>query len=217
MGSRHLQTLIAMFLSGLWGAAVYFAHERGHLGFLDRIESAMTDLRTLARGVRVPPDFVTIVAIDDTMVEQGGSYPLARIDLARIVDAIARLQPKVIAIDLLLVDRGSDDGDEALARSLAGRASVIAAAAVFAQASQSIAAENGPLARLPRAERFLLPLKRFADHALPVTFYGPRRTMRTVSAASALAGEIAADDIRQRIVVVGATVTAASDFFPTPF
>jgi len=71
MGSRHLQTLIAMFLSGLWGAAVYFAHERGHLGFLDRIESAMTDLRTLARGVRVPPDFVTIVAIDDTMVEQG--------------------------------------------------------------------------------------------------------------------------------------------------
>jgi adenylate cyclase len=283
MGSRHLQTLIAVFLSGLWGAAVYFAHERGHLGFLDRIESAMTDLRTLARGVRVPPDFVTIVAIDDTMVEQAGSYPLARIDLARIIDAIARLQPKVIAIDLVLVDRGSDDGDEALAKSLMGRPSVIAAAAVFAQASQPIAAENGPLARLPRAERFLLPLKRFADHAqigianvttdragtpssipmlfrthdsiemsfslraaalaigkeltiepnrlafgersvatdadhaLPVTFYGPRRTMRTIGAASVLAGEVAADDIRERIVVVGATVTAAGDFFPTPF
>jgi adenylate cyclase len=283
MGSRHLQTLIAVFLSGLWGAAVYFAHERGHLGFLDRIESAMTDLRTLARGVRVPPDFVTIVAIDDTMIEQAGSYPLARIDLARIIDALARLQPKVIAIDLVLVDRGSDDGDEALAKSLRGRPSVIAAAAVFAQASQPIAAENGPLARLPKAERFLLPLKRFADHAqigianvttdragtpssipmlfrthdsiemsfslraaalaigkeptiepnrlafgersvatdadraLPVTFYGPRRTMRTISAASVLAGEVAADDIRERIVVVGATVTAAGDFFPTPF
>jgi adenylate cyclase len=283
MGSRHLQTLIAVFLSGLWGAAVYFAHERGHLGFLDRIESAMTDLRTLARGVRVPPDFVTIVAIDDTMIEQAGSYPLARIDLARIIDALARLQPKVIAIDLMLVDRGSDDGDEALAKSLRGRPSVIAAAAVFAQASQPIAAENGPLARLPKAERFLLPLKRFADHAqigianvttdragtpssipmlfrthdsiemsfslraaalaigkeptiepnrlafgersvatdadraLPVTFYGPRRTMRTISAASVLAGEVAADDIRERIVVVGATVTAAGDFFPTPF
>ena len=283
MGSRHLQTLIAVFMSGLWGAAVYFAHERGHLGFLDRIESAMTDLRTLARGARVPPDFVTIVAIDDTMAKQAGTYPLARIDLARIVDAIARLQPKVIAIDLLLVDRGSDDGDEALARSLTGRPSVIAAAAVFAQASQPIPAEKGPLVRLPRAERFLLPLKRFADHAeigivnvttdrggtpssipmlfrthdsvemsfslraaalaigkeptiepnrlafgersvatdadhaLPVTFYGPRGTMRTVSAASVLAGEIAADHIRQRIVVVGATVTGGGDFFPTPF
>src|SRR6266581_1973750 len=142
MGSRHLQTLIAMFLSGLWGAAVYFAHERGQLSFLDRIESAMTDLRTLARGVRIPPDLVTIVAIDDALVKQGGSYPLARIDLARIIDAISRLQPKVIALDLLLVDRGTDDGDEALARSLTGRPSVIAAAAVFVQASQSIAAVN---------------------------------------------------------------------------
>src|SRR5260370_24431413 len=56
-----------------------------------------------------------------------------------------------------------------------------------------------------------------ADRAVPVTFYGPRRTVRTVSAASVLAGEIAADDIRQRIVVVGATVTGGGDFFPTPF
>jgi adenylate cyclase len=91
MDSRHLQMLIAVFMSGLWGAAVYFVHERGRLGFLDRIETAMTDLRTLTRGVRSPPDFVTIVAIDDAMVKRGGSYPLARIDLARIIDAIARL------------------------------------------------------------------------------------------------------------------------------
>jgi adenylate cyclase len=284
MDSRHLQTLIAVFISGLWGAAVYFAHERGHLSFLDRIESAMTDIRTLARGVRVAPDFVTIVAIDDAVVKQGGSYPLARIDLARIVDGIARLEPKVIAVDLVLVDRGSNDGDEALERSLTERASVIAAAAVFAQASQLVAAEkDGPLAGLPKAERFLLPLKRFADHAqigianvmtdrsgtpssipmlfrthdriemsfslrtaalaigkeptiepnrlvfgdrsvatdadhaLPITFYGPRRTIRTISAASLLAGEIAADAIRNRIVIIGATVTAGGDFFPTPF
>jgi len=166
MGSRSLPTLIAVLLSGLWGTAVFFAHERGHLSFLDRIESAMTDLRTLARGVRTPPDLVTIVAIDDAVLKRGGSYPLARIDLAGIIDAISQLQPKVIALDLLLVDRGTDDGDEALARSLTERPSVIAAAAVFAQSSQSIAAEmGGPLAGLPLAERFLLPLKRFADRA----------------------------------------------------
>jgi len=283
MDSRHLQTLIAVFASALWGAAVYFAHERSHLNFLDRIESAMTDLRTLARGVRMPPDFVTIVAIDDAVVKQGGSYPLARIDLARIIDAIARLEPKVIAVDLLLVDRGTNDGDEALERALTGRTSVIAAAAVFAQVTQSIAEKDGPLSGLPKAERFLLPLQRFADHAeigivnvttnrsgtpssipmlfrthdriemsfalrvaalalgeqpiiepdrlvfgersvatdidhaLPVTFYGPRRTLRTISAASVLAGEVAADAIHDRIVVVGATVTGGGDFFPTPF
>lgn len=101
---------------------------------------------------------MTIVAIDDALVKQGGSYPVARGDLARIVDAIAKSGPKVIAVDLLLVDRGPDDGDEALAKSLAGRPTAIAAAAVFPEASQSIAAENdGPLARLPRAEKFLLP------------------------------------------------------------
>jgi adenylate cyclase len=284
MGGRHLQTLIAVFLTGLWGTGVYFAHDRGHLSFLDRIESTMTDFRTLVRGVKVPPDVVTIVAIDDTVVKHGGSYPVARADLARIVDAIAELQPKVIAVDLLLIDRGIDDGDQALAKSLAGRPSVIAAAAVFSQASQSIAAEDdGPLARLPRAERFLLPLNKFADqaqigivnvttdrsgtprsipmlfrtsdriemsfplrvaalgagkeptielnrvligdrsiatdidHALPLTYYGPRRTIRTVSAASMLAGEVAPDAIRRRIVVIGATVTGGGDFFPTPF
>jgi len=231
----------------------------------------------------MPPDFVTIVAIDDAVVKQGGSYPLARIDLARIIDAIARLEPKVIAVDLLLVDRGTNDGDEALERALTGRTSVIAAAAVFAQVTQSIAEKDGPLSGLPKAERFLLPLQRFADHAeigivnvttnrsgtpssipmlfrthdriemsfalrvaalalgeqpiiepdrlvfgersvatdidhaLPVTFYGPRRTLRTISAASVLAGEVAADAIHDRIVVVGATVTGGGDFFPTPF
>jgi len=284
MHGRHLQTLIGLVLAGLWGFGVYFAHAHGHLRFLDRVESTMSDLRTLARGVRVPPDLVTIVAIDDTVVKQGGSYPVARGDLAGIVDAIARLEPKVIAVDLLLVDRGPEDGDDALAKSLNGRPTAIAAAAVFSEASQSIAvADDGPLARLPRAERFLLPLKKFADHAeigivnvatdrsgtprsipmlfrtsdsiemsfplrvaalaigkeptiepnrividrrviptdldhaLPITFYGPRRTIRTVSAASLLSGEIAREIIRNRIVVIGATVTGGGDFFPTPF
>ncbi|HEV7881366.1 adenylate/guanylate cyclase domain-containing protein [Bradyrhizobium sp.] len=284
MRGRHFQTLIALVLAGFWGLGVYFAHEDGHLRFLDRVESAMTDLRTLVRGVRVPPDPVTIVAIDDALVKQSGSYPIARGDLARIVDAIAKLAPKVIAIDLLLVDRGTDDGDDALAKSLAGRRTAIAAAAVFPESRQSIAAQNdGPLARLPRAEKFLLPLQKFADHAeigmvnvatdrggvprsipllfrtsdrvemsfplrvaalaigkeptiepnrlvlgersvatdadhaLPISFYGPSRTIRTLGAASVLSGEVAPDAIRNRIVVVGSTVTGGGDFFPTPF
>jgi len=285
MSDRHLQTMITLVLAGLWGFGVYLAHSHGHLRFLDRAESAMVDLRTFVRGTRVPPDLLTIVAIDDAIVTQKGSYPLARIDLATLVGAIARLEPKVIAVDLLLVDKGTDDGDEALAKSLAERPTVVAAAAVFPEASQSVFAENdeGPLALLPRAEKFLLPLKRFADHAqigvanvttdqtgtpraipmlfrtsdriemsfplrvaalaigkepaiepnrlmldqrsiptdvdhaLSITYYGPRRTIRTISAAAVLAGEADPDAIRNRIVVVGATVTGGGDFFPTPF
>ncbi len=285
MSGRYLRNLTALALAGLWGGAVYFEHSQGHLRFLDRAESAMIDLRALVRGVRPPPDIVTIVAIDDAQVKQAGRYPLARTDLSRIVSAIARLAPKIIAVDLLLIDGGTDDGDDALARSLAERPAVIAAAAIFPTSSQAVLAgkSEGPLAQLPRAEKFLLPLKKFSDqaqtgianvtpdrtgtprsipmifrtndeveisfslrvvtlatkeditiepnrlmlgrrsiptdfdHALPLTYYGPRGTIRTISAASVLAGEAAVGSIENRIVVIGATVTAGGDFFPTPF
>jgi adenylate cyclase len=285
MISRRIQTLIAVILAAIWGGGVYFEHSRGGLRFLDRIESTTIDIRTLARGKRVPPDIVTIVAIDDNIVKLRGVYPLPRVDLAKIVDTIARLEPKVIAIDLLLIDNGPPDADEALEKSLAACPAVIAAAAIFPEASQSVSSENdkGPLARLPTAEKFLLPLKRFADHAkvgianvatdqtgtprsipmlfrtrdmvelsfplrvaslavgkepaiepdrltlgqrsvpidadhaLPIAFYGPRRTIRTISAASVLAGDISSDDIRNRIVVLGAAVSGGGDFFSTPF
>ena len=46
-------------------------------------------MRTLARGVKAPPDLVTIVAIDDTIVKLGGAYPLPRAEIAKIVEAIA--------------------------------------------------------------------------------------------------------------------------------
>jgi adenylate cyclase len=285
MIGHHLRTIFALALAGIWGFGIYFEHGRGHLRFLDRVESTTLDLRTIVRGVKLPPDLVTIVAIDDAVVKQKGAYPLTRIDLARIVEAVARLEPKVVAVDLLLVDKGPDDADEALAKALAARPAVIAAAAVFPEASQSISKENdqGPLARLPRAEGFLLPLRKFADHAqigivnvatdqtgtprsipmlfrtndavemsfplrvaalavgkdpaiepnrlmldqrsiptdvdhaLPITFYGPNRTIQTMSAASVLAGDIDPDAIRNRIVVIGATVTGGGDFFSTPF
>lgn len=285
MSGRHIQTIVAAALAAIWGFGIYFAHGRGHLRFLDRIESTTIDLRTLVRGTKAPPDVVTIVAIDDTLVKQKGIYPLPRAELARIIDAIAHLEPKVIAIDLLLLDKGADDADDALAKSLALRPSVLAAAAIFPEASQSIIAENdqGPLARLPTAEGLLLPLKKFADqaqigianvasdqtgtprsipmlfrtkdrvelsfalraaslaagkqptiepnrllldqqsiptdidHALPITFYGPRRTIRTMSAAWVLAGDIPDSAIRDRVVVIGAAVSGGGDFFSSPF
>jgi len=285
MISRRLQTSFPVILAAIWGFSVYFEHSEGRLQFLDRIESATVDIRTLARGRRTPPDLVTIVAIDDDAVKWRGVYPLPRTDLAKIIDTIARLEPKVIAIDLLLVDDGPPDGDQALAKSLAVRPVVIAAGAIFPDASQSISSdtERGLLARLPTAERFLLPLKKFSDHAaigvanvatdqtgtprsvpmlfrtgnmvelsfplrvaslavgaepaiepdrlrlgqrvvptdvghaLPITFYGPRRTIRTISAASALMGDLSPGDIRDRVVVLGAAVSGGGDFFSSPF
>ena len=140
MSGRALQTLIALILAGLWGAALGLAHLRGETWFLDRVEATMADLRTLVRGTGEPPDLITIIAIDDQLVREEGSYPVSRATLARIVDAVARLEPKVIALDMLLVDPGPEAGDLALARSLGGSDSVIAAAAIFQDASQWVQA-----------------------------------------------------------------------------
>ncbi|MET4387778.1 adenylate cyclase [Bradyrhizobium sp. F1.4.3] len=282
--NRRVQILVALVLTTLWGAGIYLAHANGHLRFLDRLEATLTDLRTLARGVQRPPDLVTIVAIDDTVVKRGGSYPLPRADLARVVDTIVRFKPKVVAIDLLLVDRSAAIGDATLAHTLATGPMVLAAAAIFPSASQTVApGSDGPLAVLPQAERFLLPLPAFADHAdvgvvnvatgqsgsplsvpmlfrtrdkvelsfplrvasraldkpltiapdhlmlgdravptdtdfaLPITYYGPRRTIRTVSAQSIFDGTLDRAAIENRIVVIGAAVAGGGDFFPTPF
>ena len=283
MSNRRLYILVALLCTGLWAVAICLGHTNGRLRLLDRIESALTDLRTLARGVKAPPDLVTIVAIDDGIVKHGGTYPLPRMEIARIVDAIALLEPKVIAVDLLLVDKGPADGDAALAKSFAARPTVLAAAAVFPETVQPSEDRDGPLAGLPTADRFLRPLPAFAEraevgianvttgqtgtplsvpmlfrtrdkielsfplrvasvavgkpltiepdrllfgdhpiatgsnYALPISYYGPRRTIRTVSAASLVDGQIDRKDIEGRIVVLGATATGAGDFFPTPF
>ncbi|MBR0826857.1 adenylate/guanylate cyclase domain-containing protein [Bradyrhizobium manausense] len=281
MSKRRFHSLIALALTALWGVGVYVGHATGHLRFLDRLEAPLTDLRTLVRGVKTPPDLVTIVAIDDTVVKRGGHFPLARSDLARVVEAIAKFEPKLIAIDLLLVDRGSAGDDELLAKSLAARPTVLAAAAIFPEAIEAVDAGNqDALASLPQAERFLLPLPAFADHAdvgivnvatgsplsipmlfrtrdkvelsfplrvatraldkpltvapdhlsigdhtvatdagyaLPITYYGPRRTIRTVSAQAVFDGTLDRKAIQNRVVVIGAAVAGGGDFFPTPF
>lgn len=284
MNSRRVQILVALVLTALWGAGIYARHANGHLRFLDRLEATLTDLRTLARGVQRPPDLVTIVAIDNTVVKRGGSYPLPRADLARVVDTIVQFKPKVIAIDLLLVDRSAAIGDATLAQTLATGPIVLAAAAIFPTASETVATGGeDPLAALPQAERFLLPLPAFAEHAevgivnvatgqsgsplsvpmlfrtrdkvemsfplrvasraldkpltitpdrlmlgdravptdtdfaLPITYYGPRRTIRTVSAQSVFDGTLDRKAIENRIVVIGAAVAGGGDFYPTPF
>jgi adenylate cyclase len=283
IGGRTFQTLVALLLALSWAIALGIGHWHGNVRLLDRAEGVLADLRLLLRGPRPAPDLLTIVAIDDDTVGKQGGYPLPRAELAAIVEAIARMKPRVIGIDLLLLDRGKDNGDAALARALEMRPATIAAAAVFPEASQLMdSTDNSPLARLPRADKFLLPLAAFTDHAtigvvnlttdksgtprgvpmlfrssdkielsfplrvaalasggepaveaggvtlagrqiptdidhvLPLAFYGPQGTIRTISAASLLNGDVQTA-IQDRIVVIGATVTGGGDVFSTPF
>lgn len=53
--------------------------------------------------------------------------------------------------------------------------------------------------------------------SLPLRFYGPRRTVRTLSAAAVLRNEGAVDLLRGRIVVIGAAALGVADTFATPY
>jgi adenylate cyclase len=164
MFRRALPLGIALLLAGIWGAILAGGHLRGGVWLVDRIESTMTDLRFLLRGPRAAPDTVTIVAIDDEAASQGRAYPLPRATLARLVDRIASFGPRVIAVDILLLDSSDEASDGALAKSLMARTSVIAAAALYSSSRQQTPAD-GLLAGIPVADRLLFPLPQFADAA----------------------------------------------------
>ena len=281
--TQALPILVPLMLAGLWGAALGAVHLSGDMWFLNRVEAAMTDIRTVLRGQKPAPDLVTIVAIDDELVRNEGGYPLDRATIARIVDAVARLGPKAVAIDLLLADRDTDAGDQALASSLSRSNAVLAAAAVFGGSTQRLDAGAYALSDIPKADHFLRPLRAFADvaaagvvnvatdqagtprfvpmvftdgdrieasfalraaalaagqdpkieadgvsiggrfvatdlgHVLPLAFYGPRGTIRTISASAVLNGRALASDVSGRVVVIGATATGAGDVYPSPF
>ncbi|HEY0124783.1 MAG TPA: adenylate/guanylate cyclase domain-containing protein [Rhizobium sp.] len=279
-----LQTLIALVLTAVWGLGLGITHLRGDIPFIDGAEATLTNLRNAFGGSRQPPDIVTIVAIDDDTSRAAGHYPLPRATLAKIIDAIAALGPKVIALDMLLVDPGGEADDTALEQSLKRTNAVLAAAGIFPESRQRVTDNSKePLARVPSALQFLEPQQRFAEAAaygvvnvqtdktgtprfvpmlfrsgeriepsfslrvvsaatgehptvisdhikigdrsvhadtgylMPLSFYGPRGTIRTISASEALNGQLPEGAIRDHIVVIGATVTGGGDVFPTPF
>lgn len=278
------QTLIALVLAACWSGGLGVAHLYGDIPLIDGVEATLTNFRTVVRGNQMPPDAVTIVSIDDETARQTGAYPLARETLARIVDKVAQYGPKAIALDILLIDPGSEEGDDALAQALKRGRSVIAGAAVFAQSLQrSITTGSGPFAMVPNARALLLPQTRFSDaaalglvnvqtdksgtprsvpmlfmsgdrvepsfalsaaaaamggepvfaldsvtvgsheiatdlgHLMPISFYGARGTIPTISASDVLNGSIPDAAIKDHVIVVGATVTGGGDVFPTPF
>ncbi|WP_434713180.1 adenylate/guanylate cyclase domain-containing protein [Rhizobium sp. YTUHZ045] len=163
--SHRLLTMIALLLAGLWSAALGYLNLNGGIGFLDRMEASLADIRSIVVGAKAPPPVVSIVAIDDRTAAAHG-YPLDRATLARLVNAINALKPKALALDILLIDPGPEEGDAALTAALGEGPSVIAAAATFAQSRQRVTdLADDPLAAIPEADQLLLPLPRFASAA----------------------------------------------------
>lgn len=123
----------AAFLGALgWGGWLGHLHLAGRATPLDRLESALTDLRLRLAGPRTPPADLAVVAIDDETVRREGGFPVSRATMARLIETIADANPRVIAVDVLFLDVGRQpEADRALAAALGKTNAVLASAAVF--------------------------------------------------------------------------------------
>lgn len=282
LSGRRALTIAGLVAAAVWGSCLALWHGEGRATLLDRVEAPLLDLRFLLAGPRPAPRDIVIVAIDDEAVKEAGAYPFPRPLVAKLVTALARHAPKVIALDILFIDPGPPEADRALADALRSARTVIAAAALFGREPDA-AASASSVPDAPNAERLLWPVEPMhaaaavglvnvsTDHAgtprhtplifrrdatllpsfvlrtaavaagadpviagelitvggvrtttdlgltLPLRFYGPRGAIRTVSAAEVLRGAIAADVLRDRILLVGATAVGTGDTFATPF
>jgi signal transduction histidine kinase/CHASE2 domain-containing sensor protein len=84
-------------------------------------------------GALPPAAPITIVAIDEESLK-GNKWPWPRQRLASLVEAIAQGKPRVLALDIVLDDQGSDEEDAALARALAMPAAVVLPARIVVEA-----------------------------------------------------------------------------------
>ncbi|PIK73200.1 adenylate/guanylate cyclase domain-containing protein, partial [Methylobacterium frigidaeris] len=130
--TERLFALVALAAALGWSGWLAHLHVTGRATPLDRVESALTDLRLRLAGPRRPPAGIAIVAIDDETVRREGGFPVSRAAMARLIGTIAAARPRALAVDVLFLEAGRQpEADRALAASLARLPTVLAAAAVF--------------------------------------------------------------------------------------
>jgi adenylate cyclase len=134
LASRILVTLFCTVTTG----ALLFAGGNGEL--LRRVELLTVDWRYQLRGPIAPSGSVTLVMIDDQTIEHFGRWPLPRGALAQAIRQLQGLAPRVLAFDLLFLERNGDDpsGNDDLASALAmGSTTVLPFALLFGGAAPS--------------------------------------------------------------------------------
>src|SRR5678816_4371755 len=76
-------------------------------------------------GTLPPAAPITIVPIDEDSLQHEGQWQWKRAKLARLLQGVQRGKPRVIALDIMLDDSESTEGDEALAAAIGGGAPVV--------------------------------------------------------------------------------------------
>lgn len=140
----------------VWALSLAYPHVTARASFLDAFENRSLNWRMASFGIATPPASVVIVAIDDATLNTANPLGPGRPVMARLVDQIAKAQPRVVALDILLTGAASPEGDPALARALSALPAVIAAAGSPSPPS---------LQNIPAVTDMIWPFDAFADQA----------------------------------------------------
>jgi adenylate cyclase len=165
--SRAVLTLLFVILGAAWGGFLGMRHLAGAGSWLDQLENLSVDWRYSLAGPREPPRGVVIAAIDEDTIRQAGAFPLPRKVLAQIVRGLARYNPQVICLDMLLLDPGAPEADQELADALRATRTVIGAVGLFDGASTTAEESPGGLALIPAPARILWPQDMFRRASQP--------------------------------------------------
>jgi signal transduction histidine kinase len=93
---------------------------------------------------------VALVLIDDATLSQHGRWPWPRAELARLIRAVSRQQPKAIGLDVLLPESEDEQNDAELARAIQAAPNPVLAAKISTS---------------PSGKMWIDPLPRFAQAA----------------------------------------------------
>ncbi len=107
-------------------------------GFIQQVSAEWNDLIVRMRGVQPSPATgqVVLVAIDDKTAARYGPLPLNRGKLAEGLEVLARAQPRVVVLDLLISEPGDPAQDARLARALHLFPAVVLGAALEIEAGE---------------------------------------------------------------------------------
>jgi adenylate cyclase len=150
----------------LWGGFLGIRDLTGAGSFLDGVENLTLDWRYGLAGPRPAPRDVVIAAIDNEAAQEAGAYPLPRDKLAKIVVALGKFKPRVIALDMVFLTPTNAAADAELADALASTTTAIAAVGEFAARDLGVdSALDADHALVPRPSGVLWPLPSFRDVA----------------------------------------------------
>lgn len=147
------------------------------------IEGRLLDLRHLVRGPVQPSGDFAIIAIDDKTLGRLKRFPPSRAAIAATIERLSDAGAKVVAVDLLLLEReapGNDntlsEGDSALSKALVRNGRAILATAIAPEVAalptgneelirRNIFLNVPPSADTAVPRGILVPITEFADFA----------------------------------------------------